>query len=90
MAYGNNPSYSNDLDGAGCKIVYNDGSKAFNKGFAILCDKLRSELMGATVVCVDMYSIKYDLFAHLSDYGKIDISIILKVFKYQQFSYIIS
>ena len=80
MASRNSDTYSNDLDGARCKIVYNDGSKAFNKGFAIHCDKLTSELTGATVVCVDMYSIKYDLFAHLSNYSNIDISIILKVF----------
>ena len=69
--------YSNGLDGAKCKIVYNEGSKAFNQGFARLCDKLTSKLTSATVVCVDMYSIKYDFFAHLSDYSKIDISIIL-------------
>ncbi|CAO2821460.1 unnamed protein product [Amaranthus hypochondriacus] len=58
-----------ELDGIGCLAVYNNATKAFNEGLRNLSNKLRSEIQDATFVYVDMYAIKYDLFANPQIYG---------------------
>ncbi|KAM0015728.1 putative alpha-L-fucosidase [Helianthus debilis subsp. tardiflorus] len=58
-----------DLDSIGCYRVHNDLSKLFNKGLSRMCDKLRPVLKDAVIVYVDVYTIKYDLFANPSKYG---------------------
>lgn len=58
-----------ELDELGCMVLYNNAAKALNKGLSKLCDKMRSEIKGATVVHTDMYAIKYDLFANPTKYG---------------------
>ncbi|XP_074294646.1 GDSL esterase/lipase LIP-4-like [Silene latifolia] len=58
-----------ELDELGCLALYNNATKAFNKGLTGLSDKLGSELQNATVVLTDMYAIKYDLFANPGKYG---------------------
>ncbi|XP_021736491.1 GDSL esterase/lipase At1g09390-like [Chenopodium quinoa] len=58
-----------ELNELGCLALYNNGAKAFNDGLSNLCDKLRTELKEAFVVHVDMYAIKYDLFANPGRYG---------------------
>ncbi|KAI3891314.1 hypothetical protein MKX03_036216 [Papaver bracteatum] len=63
------PHNSTDLDRIGCYKVHNDVSIAFNKGLKALCEELRSTFIDATVVHVDIYSIKYDLFANYKKYG---------------------
>ncbi|XP_072974868.1 GDSL esterase/lipase At1g09390-like [Typha angustifolia] len=57
------------LDSLGCLADYNNAAKAFNVQLSELCDALRSEFKNATVVCTDMYKIKYDLFANPTKYG---------------------
>ncbi|OAY42430.1 GDSL esterase/lipase At1g09390 isoform X2 [Manihot esculenta] len=58
-----------DLDPHGCISSYNSAAKLFNEGLRRSCRRLRSQLTGATIVYVDMYSIKYDLIANASKYG---------------------
>ncbi|KAL2896436.1 GDSL esterase/lipase LIP-4 [Bienertia sinuspersici] len=58
-----------ELDELGCLALYNNAAKAFNEGLSKLCDNMRLELKDAIVVYVDMYAIKYDLFANPAKYG---------------------
>ncbi|XP_068663855.1 GDSL esterase/lipase At1g09390-like [Aristolochia californica] len=58
-----------EKDQHGCIKSYNDAAKAFNVGLRALCKELRSHLGNATIVYVDMYSIKYDLIANSAKYG---------------------
>ncbi|KAL9392941.1 hypothetical protein Peur_012226 [Populus x canadensis] len=58
-----------DLDPIGCISDYNRAAGLFNEGLRRLCERMRSQLSGATIVYVDIYSIKYDLIANSSKYG---------------------
>ncbi|XP_058077064.1 GDSL esterase/lipase At1g09390 [Magnolia sinica] len=58
-----------DLDSNGCLQTFNDAAKSFNGGLRALCEEMRSELKNATIVYVDIYAIKYDLFANSTKYG---------------------
>ncbi|KAJ9180364.1 hypothetical protein P3X46_008622 [Hevea brasiliensis] len=58
-----------DLDPHGCISSYNSAAKLFNEGLRRSCQRMRSQLTGATIVYVDMYSVKYDLIANSSKYG---------------------
>ncbi|TMW97837.1 hypothetical protein EJD97_004911 [Solanum chilense] len=60
---------SSDLDPHGCLANYNSAAKLFNEGLRHLLQELRSEMKDATMVYVDIYSIKYDLIANSSSYG---------------------
>lgn len=60
---------SSDLDPSGCLQSLNDGAKAFNEALRALCEELRSAMGDATIVYVDMYSLKYDLIANNTSYG---------------------
>lgn len=62
-----------DLDPNGCLKSFNDAAKAFNDGLHTLSVEMRSELKNATIVYVDIYTIKYDLFANSTKYGKCQI-----------------
>ncbi|KAK2970254.1 hypothetical protein RJ640_021690 [Escallonia rubra] len=59
-----------DLDRIGCLRVHNNVAKAFNKGLGTICKEMRSLFKDATIVYVDIYSIKYNLFAKPKRYGK--------------------
>ncbi|CAB71888.1 putative protein [Arabidopsis thaliana] len=61
-----------DLDPIGCFRVHNEVAKAFNKGLLSLCNELRSQFKDATLVYVDIYSIKYKLSADFKLYGFVD------------------
>lgn len=61
---------NNALDHYGCISSYNDAARLFNEGLRHLCQEMRSELNGATIVYVDIFSIKYDLIANSTKYGK--------------------
>ncbi|KAI3958293.1 hypothetical protein MKW92_046474 [Papaver armeniacum] len=63
------PHNTTDLDRIGCYKVHNAVSMAFNKGLKALCEELRSTFIDATIVYVDIYTIKYDLFANYKRYG---------------------
>ncbi|KAL4362257.1 hypothetical protein GQ457_04G029510 [Hibiscus cannabinus] len=63
------PRNASELDEHGCLLHLNNASKAFNAQLLGLCQQLNSQLTNATVVYVDIYSIKYDLIANASSYG---------------------
>ncbi|KAH9324706.1 hypothetical protein KI387_004884, partial [Taxus chinensis] len=57
-----------ELDENGCAVAYNDASQTFNRELKDACTKLTAQLSGATIVYVDIYSIKYSLIANASQY----------------------
>ncbi|KAL4030490.1 hypothetical protein IC575_008730 [Cucumis melo] len=63
------PHTHKDVDKIGCLRVHNQVAKFFNKGLKNVCKELRSQLNDAIVVYVDIYTIKYNLFAHPKTYG---------------------
>ncbi|XP_028081505.1 GDSL esterase/lipase At3g62280-like isoform X1 [Camellia sinensis] len=63
------PHKESDLDRIGCLRVHNDVAKAFNKGLHKLCKEMRLVYEDATIVYVDIYAIKYGLFANYKRYG---------------------
>ncbi|KAJ0078486.1 hypothetical protein Patl1_23948 [Pistacia atlantica] len=60
---------NNALDRYGCISSYNDAARLFNEGLRHLCQEMRAELNGTTIVYVDIFSIKYDLIANSTKYG---------------------
>lgn len=60
---------SHDLDSTGCISSYNAAARVFNQELDLLCEQMRSEMKGATIVYVDIYSIKHDMIANSSQYG---------------------
>ncbi|KAK4389394.1 GDSL esterase/lipase LIP-4 [Sesamum angolense] len=58
-----------DYNEYGCLTPLNQGAKAFNAQLEALCEELRSQMENATIVYVDVYSIKYDLVANSTHYG---------------------
>ncbi|XP_061345998.1 GDSL esterase/lipase At1g09390-like [Gastrolobium bilobum] len=58
-----------ELDSFGCLSSYNAAARLFNQALLHLCQKLRTELSGATLVYVDIYAIKYDLITNATKYG---------------------
>ncbi|KAI3773218.1 hypothetical protein L6452_04423 [Arctium lappa] len=61
-----------DIDRIGCFCVHNDLAKLFNKGLRRMCKELRRALKDAAIVYVDIYTIKYNLFANPSKYGFVE------------------
>ncbi|KAK6946505.1 GDSL lipase/esterase [Dillenia turbinata] len=60
---------TSDLDQYGCLQSLNGGAKAFNEKLHLMCDQLRVELKNATIIYVDMFTIRYDLIANATKYG---------------------
>ncbi|KDP28305.1 hypothetical protein JCGZ_14076 [Jatropha curcas] len=60
---------ASDFDEHGCLQPINNAAKEFNQQLHDLCVQLRTELEDSSIVYVDMYSIKYDLFANPATYG---------------------
>ncbi|PUZ73519.1 hypothetical protein GQ55_2G480400 [Panicum hallii var. hallii] len=58
-----------ELDRAGCLVDHNGVAGEFNAQLGRLCRDLRAMLANATVVCVDMYAIKYGLVANHTAHG---------------------
>uniref|UniRef100_A0A7N0VFU3 Uncharacterized protein n=1 Tax=Kalanchoe fedtschenkoi TaxID=63787 RepID=A0A7N0VFU3_KALFE len=63
------PHNDSDIDSIGCFRVHNDVAKAFNKQLRNLCEEMRFQYKDATIVYVDIYSIKYNLFANPKKHG---------------------
>ncbi|THG20178.1 hypothetical protein TEA_005563 [Camellia sinensis var. sinensis] len=59
----------NDVDPYGCLSSYNAAARIFNEGLRHLCEEMRSEMVDAIIVYVDIYSIKYDLIANYTKHG---------------------
>lgn len=62
---------ASELDEHGCLKPLNDAAKTFNEQLRVFCEQLRPKLVNATIVYVDMYSIKYDLIANALNYGMV-------------------
>ncbi|PON88735.1 Lipase [Trema orientale] len=62
-------NFTGDHDRYGCIKSLNNAAKEFNKQLYALCEELRSEMKDATIVHVDIYSIKYGLITNPSIYG---------------------
>ncbi|XP_010415016.1 PREDICTED: GDSL esterase/lipase LIP-4-like isoform X1 [Camelina sativa] len=60
---------SKDLDQHGCLASYNSAAKLFNQRLDHMCEELRSQLKDATIIYVDIYTIKYSLIANSNEYG---------------------
>lgn len=58
-----------DLDATGCISSYNSAAQLFNTALLHLCQEMKSELADATIVYVDIYSIKYDIISNAKRYG---------------------
>nr|GMD92739.1 GDSL esterase/lipase LIP-4-like [Ipomoea batatas] len=58
-----------EFDKAGCFKPLNDLAQEFNSQLYRLCEDLRAQLQNATVVYIDMYTIKYDLISNSPLYG---------------------
>ncbi|KAJ4824652.1 hypothetical protein Tsubulata_047753 [Turnera subulata] len=63
------PHKDSDLDEIGCLSVHNDAAKAFNKALKNAYKEQRTIFKDATFVYVDIYKIKYNLFARYKKYG---------------------
>ncbi|XP_006480703.1 GDSL esterase/lipase At1g09390-like isoform X1 [Citrus sinensis] len=58
-----------DLDTYGCISSYNAAARLFNEALLHFCQQMKSELEDATIVHVDIFSVKYDLIANSTKYG---------------------
>ncbi|KAJ3675341.1 hypothetical protein LUZ60_004383 [Juncus effusus] len=58
-----------NFDQAGCSISYNNLAQKFNTLLNETIVQLRNELPYASLVLVDMYSVKYQLITHAHKYG---------------------
>lgn len=58
-----------DVDTCGCLSSYNFAARLFNTALLHLSQEMNSELADATIVYVDIYSIKYDIISNATRYG---------------------
>eukprot|EP01018_Ginkgo_biloba_P009744 Gb_07749 [translate_table: standard] len=58
-----------EVDEHGCAAAYNRAAQTFNSQLQNVCKQLRKQLSNATIVYVDIYTIKYHLIANASEYG---------------------
>lgn len=58
------------LDEHGCVNSHNTASKLFNQQLNALCKKLQGQYTDAKVMLIDIFTIKFDLIANHSRYGK--------------------
>ena len=66
-----------ELDEYGCLQPLNNAAKTFNAQLCVLYEQLRPQLTNATIVYVDIYSIKYDLIASAPNYGMVIMVLVL-------------
>ncbi|KAK9673360.1 hypothetical protein RND81_12G162500 [Saponaria officinalis] len=58
-----------DFDKFGCIWSYNSAAGLFNAALLHLCREMSSQMVDATIVHVDIYSIKYDIISNAPKYG---------------------
>ncbi|KAJ4756526.1 GDSL esterase/lipase [Rhynchospora pubera] len=63
------PVGSEEMDETGCRIFYNALAEKYNAMLNETVVKLREELPAASLTLVDVYSAKYHLITHASNYG---------------------
>ncbi|KAL3652957.1 hypothetical protein CASFOL_002638 [Castilleja foliolosa] len=66
---GSRKTNATDFDQYGCIKSMNEAAKAFNAKLSDLCQDLRSQMKGSTIVYVDIYSVKYNLIANSASHG---------------------
>jgi hypothetical protein len=64
------PMSAAQIDKFGCATPFNEVAQYFNHKLKEIVVKLREELSEATVVYVDVYTVKYTLISHAQKYGK--------------------
>ena len=57
------------LDEHGCVVSYNRASQTLNLHLKNVCQQLREHFSDATIVYINIYSIKYALIENASEYG---------------------
>jgi GDSL-like Lipase/Acylhydrolase len=65
------PVRPEETDETRCRIFYNELAKKYNAMLDETVVNLREELPEAALTLVDVYSAKYYLITHASEYGKI-------------------
>ncbi|CAF1903426.1 BnaC02g17620D [Brassica napus] len=63
------PLHESDFDAHGCASPLNHLAQQFNGGLSQAVTELRASLSEAAITYVDVYSIKYELFAHAQEHG---------------------
>ncbi|KAK2438475.1 GDSL esterase/lipase [Trifolium repens] len=63
------PMSAAQIDKFGCATPFNEVAQYFNHKLKEIVVKLREELSEATVVYVDVYTVKYTLISHAQKYG---------------------
>jgi len=58
------------MDKFGCAKPFNEVAQYFNSRLKEIVVKLRKELPKATIVYVDVYTVKYTLISHAQKYGE--------------------
>lgn len=65
------PHNASDIDSCGCMISYNNAVVDYNKLLKDTLGQIRDELSNASVIYVDTYSVKLDLYRHPKDHGNL-------------------
>ena len=60
-----------DVDPSGCILTHNSVAQLFNEALLHLCQEIKYEMVDATIVYVDIYSIKYDIISNATRYGEL-------------------
>ncbi|XP_019151650.1 PREDICTED: GDSL esterase/lipase LIP-4-like [Ipomoea nil] len=60
---------STDLEEIGCLKSLNEAAQEFNVQLSDLCEELRRGMKDATIVYVDIYTIKYNIISNFALYG---------------------
>lgn len=61
---------STPVDAYGCLATRNEAAATFNAALEKMCEELRGEMAHATIVYVDIFSIKLDLIVNATSYGE--------------------
>lgn len=64
------PVKASQVDRVGCSGPFNELAQYFNLKLKETVAQLRKELHHAVITYVDVYSVKYDLIANATKYGK--------------------
>lgn len=77
-----NPPKPEDADQSGCIKSYNEVAQEFNKQLKEQVSELRTQLPGAALYYIDIYSAKYSLISEANKYGNNFVISLLSKFGY--------